>query len=318
VELLRRIARFLLWPVRRLLDPRFDGVRQNVDYTREKVLDAVDTYSVANAEALTYVGEELRSLEAEVRRLGRARLGGEGAAGAADLGELDASLAELLTRESSHLGYAAEAGLWFNPPVWLRYDDGRVEIGGVNERIAELPFAYRALARLEPGARVLDVGAAESSFALSLATLGYEVTALDRRPIRLRHPRLEIVEAALQDWDAEPSLYDAIFCISTVEHIGLAVYGEEGEDPAADRAAVVRMRELLRPSGFLVLTVPFGSARTEETRRVYDQAALERLLAGWSIDERTYVTQVDRRTWIEVGPDGLSGEAAALLVASPA
>ena len=316
MELLRRIARFLLWPVRRLLDPRFDGVRQNVDHTREKVLDAVDTYSVANAEALTYVGEELRALEAEVRRLGRGA-GGEGA-GSADLGELDPPLAELLTREGSHLGYAAEAGLWFNPPVWLRYDTGRVEVGGVNERIAELPFAFRALARLEPGARVLDVGAAESTFALSLATLGYEVTAIDRRPIRLRHPRLEVVEAALEDWDAEPGLYDAIFCISTVEHFGLAVYGEQKGDPAADRAAVARMRELLHPAGFLVLTLPFGSARTEENRRVYDQASLEQLLAGWSIDERTYVTQVDRRTWVEVAPDALSGEAAALLVASPA
>ena len=66
-----------------------------------------------------------------------------------------------------------------------------------------------------------------------------------------------------------------------------------------------------------MLTVPFGSARTEETRRVYEPA-LEELFDGWSIDERTYVTQADRRTWVEVSPDALSGEAAALLVASPA
>jgi SAM-dependent methyltransferase len=315
MSLLRRIARALLWPVRRLLDPRFDGVRQNIDHSREKVLDAVDTYAVANSEALAYVGEELRALEAEIRRLGPGRSVGEGEA--AGLEELDPGLAELLTREDSHRGYAAQAGLWFNPPVRLRYDTGRVEIDGINERIAEIPFAFRALSRIAPGARVLDVGAAENTFALSLASLGYEVTALDHRPIALRHPRLELVEAALEDWHPEAASFDAIFCISALEHFGLGAYGEETGAPDADRAALARMHDLLRPEGLLVLTVPFGEARTEETRRVYDEDGLGLLLEGWSVEERIFVAQVDRRTWVLAAPQDLTAEAAALVVATP-
>ena len=43
----------------------------------------------------------------------------------------------------------------------------------VTERIVEVPFAMAALSRLEPGARILDIGSAESTFPLSAASLGY-------------------------------------------------------------------------------------------------------------------------------------------------
>ena len=41
------------------------------------------------------------------------------------------------------------------------------------------------------GARILDIGSAESTFPLSAASLGYRVTAIDQRPLAYSHPNLE-------------------------------------------------------------------------------------------------------------------------------
>ena len=75
----------------------------------------------------------------------------------------------------------------------------RSNVSTVHERIVEVPYAFRALSGLAPGSRVLDVGSAESTVALSLAALGYRVTALDLRPYPFEHPLLEVVAAPLEE-----------------------------------------------------------------------------------------------------------------------
>lgn len=293
-------------------------MHKNIDFTREKVREDIDIYATTAAESLTYVGRQIDALEAGVRRLERRRDMEEGTP--LGLDDLDPSLAELLNREVSPQGMAAQAGLFFNPPVWLEYREGSVEVRSVNERIAEVPFALRALAPLRPPARILDVGSGESTLPLSLASLGYSVTALDPRPLRLRHPLLETVESTLEAYSAEASSFDAVFCISAVEHFGIGAYGEEATDPDADLAALARLRELVKPDGLLVLTVPFGEPRPGPEQRVYDEERLGRLLDGWEVTERELVTRIDRRTWVPIaaadaGASG--GESAALVVARP-
>jgi len=318
MSFLRRIARGLAWPIRRLLEPRFGGVHKNIDFTREKVREDIDIYATTAAESLTYVGRQIDALEAQIRRLERRRDAEEGAP--LTLEDLDPTLAELLNAEVSPQGMAGQAGLFFNHPVWLEYREGSVEVRSVNERVAEVPFAMRALASLRPPARILDVGSGESTLPLSLASLGYSVTALDPRPLRLRHPLLESVESTLEDFSADPGSYDAVCCISTVEHFGIGAYGEHASDEDADLAALARLRELVKPDGFLVLTVPFGEPRPGPDQRVYDEERLRRLLDGWEVAERELVTRIDRRTWVSIaaadaGPSG--GESAALIVARP-
>ena len=97
------------------------------------------------------------------------------------LAELDEMMARILNYAASHEGFAAQANLWFNPPILVAYEPQKVAVRWVNERIVEIPYIFRALSRVAPDARVLDVGATESTVCLSLATLGYDVTA-DRPP----------------------------------------------------------------------------------------------------------------------------------------
>jgi SAM-dependent methyltransferase len=220
---------------------------------------------------------------------------------------LDPRTASLLNYASGHKGFAAQRGLWFNPPISLAYEEGSVRAADTNERIVELPYVYRALAGATPGASILDVGAAENTLAFSLASMGFQVTAVDLHPYPLSHPQLEAVEADLLEWETGQT-FDAVVCLSTLEHIGLGAYGDAAEetDSSTDRQALERIRELTRPGGLFVLTVPFGAASGDATQRSYDRTALDRLLADWSVEDLTIVRQHDRLTWI---PDDGSNNA---------
>jgi 2-polyprenyl-3-methyl-5-hydroxy-6-metoxy-1,4-benzoquinol methylase len=312
-DALRRLGKTLLWPMRRFFDPRFQGVAA-----------ATNQLVVSNAESTAVLGRSLAELQATTESLGpvlaETRALAERASGAyferlstGSPSDLDAEVARLLNYAESHRGFAAQRQLWFNPPLSLSYAPRAIELADVNERMIEVPFAYRALARLRPGARVLDVGATESTVALSLASLGYDVTAIDLRPYPLAHPRLRTVVGAIEDWDGDGP-FDAVVCLSTIEHVGLPAYGGERKE-GADLAAMRRIHELTAPGGVLVLTTSVGGADEDEFQRTYERAALERLLDGWDVDELVIARRDDAVTW-SVTEDTGDGDRAVALVSA--
>ena len=59
-------------------------------------------------------------------------------------------------------------------------------------------------------------------------------------------------------------LFDVVTCISTIEHVGLGAYGEPPGAKDSDMVAMRRIRELTKPGGLLVLTVPLGEAGVDD------------------------------------------------------
>lgn len=330
------IARALSWPIRRLLDPRFKGLAEQADAqhldlasrvddladrldetmrteaaaTREGLTEIARAHLQANQEANELMARSLGdllselsatgdSMEAMASLLRDAGLPANLRAGIdTSVDELDTGTANFLNYASGHRGFAAQRGFWFNPPISLSYEAGSVRPADANERIVELPYVYRALGRGEPGSSVLDVGAAESTLAFSLASLGYNLTAVDLHPYPLSHPQLRSVQADILEWETTER-FDIVLCISTLEHIGLGVYGDEPASAvaSADRSAVERLRELTTPGGIMVLTVPFGAASADKTQRAYDRAGLERLIEAWTVEDLTIVRREDSLTW---------------------
>lgn len=331
------IARAFTWPIRRLLDPRFRGIAEQADSQhldlvqrfevlhgqiaetmehelaqmrneltalRESLVDVARADTEATREANELLGRSLGDLLAEATATTIALEEISNAMGLRNLRDgsvedLDARTAAFLNFASSHRGFAAQQGLWFNPPISLVYEVGGVRASDTNERIVELPYVFRGLAGTQPGAAILDVGAAESTLAFSLASIGFEVTALDLNPYPLSHPRLESVQGDILDWESDKT-FDAVVCLSTLEHVGLAVYGAEAGAgvSSADARALERMRALTKPNGVLVLTVPFGASSGDATQRSYERDDLERLLDGWELDDLTIVRRQDELTWV--------------------
>jgi SAM-dependent methyltransferase len=321
----------------RFFDPRFRGLADQLSVTHDHLGARLETAELhleslraelqavrnlvshdldAHTEASTIIGESLsdvRALGEEtvelMRRTWDTSLPDDFAGKDAD--DLDRRTAILLNYAESHRGFAGRRNLWFNSPISLEYQEGDVRVSEVNERIVELPYVLRALSGLETGASILDVGATESTLSLSLASLGYRVTAVDPRPYPFEHPNLQVVVGPVEDWKTDDQ-FDAVVCLSTIEHIGRGAYGEAPADENADREVLERIRELMKPGGLLVLTVPFGRASQDAFERTYDSAGLDGLLEGWVVEERIVAHRSDGATWVV--SDGAAGDRQVALV----
>jgi 2-polyprenyl-3-methyl-5-hydroxy-6-metoxy-1,4-benzoquinol methylase len=331
----RSLGRTLVWPLRRLLDPRFADVTRRLTDVHQSVRDegtatrvavgsltenvktVVGGYAETHVESMTQLGVELRRLQDTVESFCRqAYVDRLDAVAAGQLDDLDGAAANLINYAQSHAGFAGQAELWVNAPVVIAHGERSVRWAGTNERIVEAPFAFSVIAGLPKPARILDVGAAESTIALSLASLGHQVTALDPRGYSFAHPNLSVAKTTIERLPEPSEPFDAILLVSTLEHVGLGFYGDEAGPEGADRRALERLEQVLAPDGIIVLTVPFGTAQVSEKERTYDAQTLDRLLEGRTVVRHEIVERRDERTWVSV--EASSGPAVAMVAANKA
>jgi hypothetical protein len=127
--------------------------------------------------------------------------------------------------------------------------------------------------------------------------MGYDVTAIDPRPYPLEHPNLRIAVGSIEDWETEAT-FDAVVCLSTIEHIGLGAYGEAPKNGRADLAAMERIFTLTRPGGLLVLTTRYGASPEQDwLQRTYNDQGLDQLLAGWQVEDLQYLRRDAATVW---------------------
>jgi len=153
----------------------------------------------------------------------------------------------------THWVYQHAGEPYLAPLLWA---EQRTQKGPVNERVVEYGFALRVLSELGGVNRILDVGSGNSPWPALLSYSGYKVTAIDhmrqawgddywakRAPFN-RHFRVESKSIACPKY--LPYGYDAITCISTLEHI----------HPRMIELAMLEMAWHLRVDGHLILTIP--------------------------------------------------------------
>lgn len=146
----------------------------------------------------------------------------------------------------------------------------------VNERILEIPFVLLKIKKYK--LKILDIGANESPISLMLASSGYKVTALDLRQAAFKHPNLTNVCADVTQWKKE-NYFDTVICLSTLEHIGLEVYGGK-KISNGDQLAIDNIYASLKTGGKLLLTVPTSSLpNVTDFWRSYDKKNLTKLLS---------------------------------------
>lgn len=295
------------YPVRKFVWSKLQKIMDRVDERIQQQTEFVD-------EGLSAILEGQREMSERIEAIGPDYL--IPALDRRSVDDLRWTTAEFLNWANGAEGYAAQSGLWTNPPVQLAHDVGRVGVLTVNERIVEYPYAFRQLASLPAGSSILDVGGSESTLALSLASLAMRVTVVDPRGYPFTHPHITLADVALEAF--RPSAqFDAAIAISSIEHFGLGAYGEPaGLDPRPDLTAMRALRDHVRTDGLLILTVPHaGASRTVTAmHRLYDDAALDDLLEGWTVEDRRVVWRHGDTVWDAARPVA-PGVAVALVTA---
>ncbi|WP_312283810.1 methyltransferase domain-containing protein [Candidatus Igneacidithiobacillus taiwanensis] len=105
---------------------------------------------------------------------------------------------------------------------------------------------------LEPGARVLDIAAAQGNFSLAMAELGYDVTWNDLREeladyVIKKHENGAISFSPGNAFDLKFStLFDGVLITEVIEHVA------HPDDFLANTA------KLVRPGGYIIMTTPNG------------------------------------------------------------
>ncbi len=216
----------------------------------------------------------------------------------AKLGEIDGNMSRFLNYTASHRGPLAEADLWINHPLSLEWNAGSVRVANINERILEHPFVLGAASSLPPGSRILDIGGAESTIGLSLASLGYLVTVIEPQGYPFAHANLEVAEVPLEDFTSEHQ-FDAVILLSTIEHFGIGHYANNPErDERADLDGVAIVASLLVETGKLILTTPFGPAEVNDVERIYDRERLLNLIQGFELERTVIGVRTDDGNWV--------------------
>lgn len=163
--------------------------------------------------------------------------------------------------------------------------------GSWSQRAVEYPWVLQQLALLKPKVLVLDVGCAESLLSHELLARGYQVVGLDLRDYYWKAHNMLAVKRNVMDTGFPENLFDAIFMVSTIEHVGLSVYGQRTLYDDGDIRAMRELHRILKPGGILVLTTPYIGGkplRVNSFERAYNHEHLTSLIEGFQILTEDY------------------------------
>lgn len=167
--------------------------------------------------------------------------------------------------------------------------------GHYRERDYEYGFTRKHLS-INRG-KVLDIGSSLQNIPRELASRGCEVTCIDPNIEDGIDGTINNVKGDIRSTDWPDNTFDAITCISTIEHIGLpGRYGITENDPDGDHKSIIEMHRILKPGGLMVLTVPIGSYAILPINKVYTHQKILSMCEGFKIVKSNF--------W---APDGFGG-----------
>lgn len=177
---------------------------------------------------------------------------------------------------------------------------------GIDERAVELPWVVAQLDGAQ--GRLLDAGSALNyEYLLQAPALaGLRKTIITLAPEQAAFWRLGVsyVYGDLREIDFRDGWFDAITCVSTIEHIGMdnAIYAAPHLAAPSNSAdflrAVKELRRVLKPGGALCITFPFGRYERHGFLQQFDAALTDALISAFepsNVEETIY--RYDRDGW---------------------
>jgi hypothetical protein len=180
----------------------------------------------------------------------------------------------------------------------------------VSERIIELPMLHQWLGKIfsKSEGNLLEIGHVASSAALELASLGFNVTAIDLRDYPFKHPNLLSLKGNFLKFKFDKK-FNCIYSLSTIEHLGFSERygGKDSLDHNLDELALKKIADLLELGGKAIISVPYAKSSIFDTWfRVYTKADLRQKLDKYfKMEESRFYSRKDNE-WSPV-PEEVDG-----------
>jgi SAM-dependent methyltransferase len=137
--------------------------------------------------------------------------------------------------------------------------------------------------------------------------MGYGVWGLGINDYPHKPRQVVFVKCDVRGTGLPSNFFDAVVVVSTIEHIGLPIYGQVGFDVDGDVKAIEELRRILKPRGYLI-TTPFAGRgfRIVPGEGQYDIERLELLERGFEVvaEEFFIPYKLGRRfVWVRISRD---------------
>jgi SAM-dependent methyltransferase len=160
----------------------------------------------------------------------------------------------------------------------------------LDARLLEIPWVLSRVRKTD--GRFLDAGSAFNyDFVLSSPALKEkQTTIVTLAPEGQAFWQLGVsyVFGDLRDLDFRDERFDAVACISTIEHIGMdnTMYAEgqvaQRSDPSEFLLAVKELKRVLKPGGVLFISFPFGRYENHGWFQQFDSELVDTLIGAFA------------------------------------
>lgn len=171
----------------------------------------------------------------------------------------------------------------------------------ISERIVELPMLHQWLGRIfsKSEGNLLEIGHVASSTALELASLGFDITAIDLREYPFKHHNLSSIKGDFLKFEFNKK-FNCIYSLSTIEHFGFSKRygGEDNLDNNLDKQAFEKIASLLESDGKAIISVPYAKSWIPGIWfRVYTREDLKQKLGKYFNIEESCFYRRDNNEW---------------------
>lgn len=149
-------------------------------------------------------------------------------------------------------------------------NEWRVQAGGINSYFWQDLWGGMRIAERMPD-KHFDIGSRIDGFISHLVVLKVPVTLIDIRPLDKKIPGVDFIQAdATQLSGIEDNTISSLSALCSLEHFGLGRYGDD-IDPEACYKAFRAIQRVVRPGGYIYLSLPIGKERLcFNAQRVFD------------------------------------------------
>ena len=168
-----------------------------------------------------------------------------------------------------------------------------------SDRDMEYPWMLENIGIKE--GRLLDVGSTACGLLYAHLPKTIEIHGINLNEQKNSNPDIKLKTSDIRKTDYPDNYFDAITCISTLEHIGVSGRYNSDDDPEGDRKAVEEMRRILKPEGILLITVPYGARDVLPINKLYNKERIDKLMINLNIASKKYLKYFPgHRIWLAV------------------